>query len=85
MEFNWDPALILNAVLCFIIFILGFGALKKDVHKTPFFIGVAFGIFCISHVLTILGHGKDLESFLIVIRTFAYIIVLLALYRLVSR
>ncbi len=85
MEFNWDPAVILNAVLCIIIFILGFGALKKDVHKTPFVIGLAFGIFGASHVLTILGYGKSLESLLIVIRTFAYLIVLLALYRQVSR
>ena len=85
MAFIWDPVLIINTILCITILVLGCGGFRKNRDVTPVIIGIAFGIFGLSHILTLLGYGKSLESFLIVIRVLAYIIVVFALYRVATK
>jgi len=74
---------IINTVLCVVIVILGYLAYKKN-QKTPaLFIGIAFGIFGLSHILTIVGLGEPLMNFLIAIRAIAYLLVVIALFIMV--
>ncbi|AGB03220.1 hypothetical protein [Methanoregula formicica] len=69
-----------NLVLCIVIVILGFLCFKKSGERLPAFIGAAFGLFGISHAATIAGLAASLELPLIVIRTLAYVLVIVALW-----
>ena len=69
-----------NLVLCIVIVILGFLCFKKSGERLPAFIGAAFGLFGISHAATIAGLAASLELPLIIIRTLAYVLVIVALW-----
>ena len=76
-----DPIYLTNLILCVIILVLGIIGYKKRGGKAPLYIGIAFGLFGISHLLTLLELKETLTTFLIVIRTLAYLIVIFTLYR----
>ena len=80
MAFDWNPITVINAMLCAVILILGCWGYQKGKAKMPLAVGIAFGIFGVSHIMAILGLQQSLTSFLIIIRVFAYLIVVLALY-----
>ncbi len=80
-----DPIILVNLVLCIIIVILGYLGYRKSGDKMSLYIGIAFGIFGLSHFLTLLGLRETLRIFLIIIRTVAYLIVIFALYKVTSR
>lgn len=42
------------------------------------YIGIAFGLFAVSHALTLAGLAKSLEAFIIIIRTIGYLLVMVA-------
>jgi len=69
-----------NLLLCIVIVILGFLCFRKSGERLPAFIGAAFGLFGISHAATIAGLAASLELPLIVIRTLAYVLVIVALW-----
>jgi len=68
-----------------ILLLLGFFGYIKKGNPAPLYIGIAFGLFGISHLATILGLKTALEAFLIVIRTVAYFVVVFALYTILNR
>ena len=80
-----DPIYIVKLTLCIIILILGIFGYRKNDNLVPLYIGIAFGLFGVSHLATILGLKDDLEAFLIVIRTIAYLVVVFALYKILNR
>ena len=51
---------------------------KKDF---PLYVGIAFGLFGLSHLATLLGLKAALSTILIVIRTIAYLLVAFTLYK----
>ncbi len=76
-----DPIYLVNFVLCAIIFILGVWGYKKRRDTLPLYIGIAFGIFGLTHLLTLLGFREILTNVFIIIRTIAYLLVIFALYK----
>jgi len=46
----------------------------------PLYIAISFGLFGLSHLLTLLGLREALTGFLIAIRTIAYLLVAFTLY-----
>jgi len=80
MTFIWDPITAVNLVLSIIILVLGYWGYKKSNEKVPLYIGLAFGLFSISHLATLLDFKQSLESVLIIIRTLAYLTVIYAVY-----
>ena len=80
-----DPMYIVNLTLCIIILVLGFFGYRKTGNPAPLYIGVAFGLFGVSHLATILGLKADLEAVLIVIRTATYLLVIFALYTILRK
>jgi len=75
-----DPIYLTNLVLCAIILVLGIIGYKRSEEMWPLFIGIAFGLFGVSHLLTLLGLKEALTTVLIVIRTLAYLLVAFTLF-----
>ncbi|MFZ3060457.1 MAG: hypothetical protein WA102_12080 [Candidatus Methanoperedens sp.] len=80
MAFIWDTITAVNLVLSVIILVLGYWGYKKSNDKVPLYVGIAFGLFGISHLATLFGFKQSLESVLIIIRTLAYLAVIYAVY-----
>jgi len=75
----------INFILCLIILGLGIWAYVKKKDDVPLYIAIAFGLFGISHLMTIMGMAGSLETILIVIRLAAYVLVIVALWRILAR
>ncbi len=80
-----DAVTLVNFLLCATILATGYWAYRRNKDIVPLCVGVAFGFFAVSHMITLAGMADSLSAFLIVIRIFAYISVLYALYALLSR
>jgi len=80
MTIEWDPIIFINLVLCIIILVLGYLIFKKSGEKLPLYVGIAFGLFGVSHAATLAGLKVPLTLLLIIIRTLAYLLVIYALY-----
>jgi len=79
---TWDPIYTVNLILCIIILIFGILAKKKAGTPFPLYIGIAFGLFGLSHLATLLGLKADLKIPLIVVRICAYLLVTFAVYKM---
>lgn len=75
-----DIMYLINLVLCVVIFILGLMGWRRSGKTLPLYIGIAFGLFGLSHLATLLGLAADLKVLLIIIRLAAYLIVVYAVY-----
>ncbi len=80
MNIVWDPIYAVNLVLCIAILILGVIGYQRSKSTVPLYIGIAFGLFGLSHLATLVGLKNTLEIMLVVVRTLAYLIVVFALY-----
>jgi len=76
-----DAITLVNLILCIIIVILGCVGYRKAKDKWPLYIAISFGLFGLSHLLTLLGLKVTLEAFLVAIRTIAYLLVIYIVYR----
>jgi cytochrome c oxidase assembly factor CtaG len=83
MNIVWtpDPIYIVNLILCIIILIFGLVGKSRSGKTYPLYIGIAFGLFGVSHLATLLGLKTALSTILIVIRTCAYLLVAFTLYQ----
>ena len=80
-----DPITLVNLILCVIIVIFGCVGFKKAKDKWPLYLAISFGLFGLSHLLTLLGLIEALTVFLIGIRTVAYLLVIYTVYRIAFR
>jgi len=71
---------LVNLLLCIVIVILGYLCYRKSGELLPAFIGAAFGLFGISHAATLAKLATVYEVPLILIRTLAYVLVIIALW-----
>ncbi|MDD5006118.1 MAG: hypothetical protein PHS93_06425 [Candidatus Omnitrophica bacterium] len=78
---NVNPITVLNLMLCVIIFAFGYLGFKKSNNRMIMSIAIAFGLFGISHLMLVLHAARSLAFVLILIRTAAYLIVLLTFSR----
>lgn len=51
-----DLISLVNLMLCLVIFLLGYLRYKKTGSECPGYVGVAFGVFAISHIMTLNGY-----------------------------
>jgi len=68
----------INLVLCVVILALGYMKYRKSKNNVPLYIGIAFGLFGISHAINFIGI-TDVTDALLVIRTLGYLTVVYAL------
>ena len=85
MVFVTDLVLFINIALCGIILILGILTYVKKGEMSALLIGIAFGLFAISHIYTLLGFGIAWEGAMITARTSGYIFVIAALILFLKR
>ncbi len=78
----FDPITAVNLILTIIIFVLGVALYVRKKNLIAIYIGIAFALFAISHLATLLGLATTLTVPLIVIRAIAYIIIIIALLTL---
>jgi len=76
-----DTITTMNFVLCVVIVALAIVAYSSKRSRIALYIGVAFGLFGISHLVNLVGLGPALTDVLLIIRTIAYLIVIFALYK----
>lgn len=76
---------VINLVLAIGILALGIWAYVKRKSDVALYIGIAFGLFAISHALTLVGLAGSLSAFLIAIRVIAYLLVIVALCRILMK
>jgi hypothetical protein len=82
---------IINLILTTVILILGIWAFfkrKSDIAagsskaiaipEVSLYIGIAFGLFAVSHALTLAGLAASLQTVIIVVRVIAYLLVMVA-------
>ncbi len=81
MAFIPDAVVIINLVLCVIIFFLGYAAYRKSENVNLLLVGIAFGLFGLSHLNTLLGLTLFPEITFVLLRLSGYILVAAALYR----
>jgi uncharacterized membrane protein YhfC len=85
MNVVWDPIYSVNLVLCAVILGLGIVDWRRSRKRFTLYVGIAFGLFGLSHLATILGLKDSLETALIIVRTLAYVLVAFALYQAAFR
>jgi hypothetical protein len=89
---------VINLILTTIILILGIWAFFKRrsdiaqgsskaiaIPEVSLYIGIAFGLFAVSHALTLAGLAASLQAVIIVIRVIAYLLVMVAPCRILVR
>jgi uncharacterized membrane protein len=85
MNLVWDPIYFVNLVLCVIILVFGLVGWRRSGKSSLLYLGVAFGLFGVSHLATLIGLKYSLENALVVVRTLAYLLVAFALYQIAFR
>ena len=55
------------------------------IPSVSLFIGIAFGLFAISHAITLAGLAKTLETFIMSIRIIGYLLVIVAPARILLK
>ena len=80
-----DPVILVNLILCGVIVVMGTWQYIRTRSRIELYVGTAFGLFGISHLLTLLGLAAGLTLPLIIIRLLAYLIVIYALYIAIAK
>jgi len=80
-----DPVVLTNLILCIIILGMGIWEYIRTRSRVELYVGVAFGLFGVSHLLTLLGFSTGLTIPLIIIRLLAYLLVIFGLYTVIAR
>ncbi|MDD5263840.1 MAG: hypothetical protein PHU43_03290 [Candidatus Bipolaricaulis sp.] len=78
---NWDPVTTFNLVLSAAICAVGIIGWARVKNALALYIGVAFGLFALSHLATILGKAESLEALLILLHAVGYILIAVAIYK----
>jgi hypothetical protein len=84
MAFVPEPIVVLNLVLCVVILLLGYLVYRKRNIISALFIGIAFGIFGLSHLNALFVPPLFPEVTFVLLRICGYLMVAAALYLLLK-
>ena len=80
-----DMVTVSNLVLSTIILIMGVWEYARSQSRTVLYIGIAFGLFAITHLLNLIGLGASLSGLILVIRVLGYLTVIYAIYIVMAK
>ena len=78
---NWDPVTVFNLVVSAGIFVLAIIGWARVKNSLALYIGLAFGLFALSHLATSLGWSESLTALLLIFGAVGYIFVIVAVYK----
>jgi hypothetical protein len=84
MAFVPDPILLLNLLLCAVILLLGSLVYQKRGTISALFIGIAFGMFGLSHLNALYEPALFPDVTFVLLRICGYLLVAAALYLLLT-
>lgn len=84
MAFVPNLILMLNLFLCIIILVLGYLVYQKRDTISPLFIGIAFGMFGLSHLNALFDPVLFPDITFVLLRICGYLLVAAALYLLLN-
>ncbi len=84
MPLDLDPIAATNLILALAILILGVWIYERKKENLALFVATGFGLFAISHALTLLGFGGE-QAVIIPIRVLGYLVVVVGLVFLLLR
>jgi len=80
MAFTADPVVVINLLFCIVILVLGYVVYRKKENFSALLIGIAFGMFGLSHFTLLFGITQIPEVTFILVRACGYILVAAALW-----
>jgi PAS domain S-box-containing protein len=80
MNIIFDPISFINLLFCIGIVIISIWWSREAKSQTPLYIGIAFGLFAISHAAVLLDLRSTFEHILIIVRISAYLLVFVGLF-----
>jgi uncharacterized membrane protein (UPF0136 family) len=80
MQFTWNTLTFTNLILCIVILVFGIISWQRTKSRVTLYVGIAFGLFGLSHLASLLGLSTSLNIPLIIDRTLAYLLVTYALF-----
>ena len=80
-----DPVVLTNLVLSLIVLILGIWAYAAAKSRSGLYVGIAFGLFAVTHLLSMLGLAAMLSMLIIIVRIIAYVIVMYSIYIVLAK
>jgi uncharacterized membrane protein (UPF0136 family) len=83
--YGFEAVTMVNLALCTLILLVGCLGYGKTKSKVPFHIGVAFGLFAVSHTISLFGVQASFVVTNILLRVFAYLIVLFSLWEIYTK
>jgi hypothetical protein len=72
---NLDPITLTNTIACFVIFILGIVGYMRSKEAWILWMGIAFVLFGVTHLLTLLDLKEALATSILAIRIVGYLVV----------
>ena len=79
-----DTTTIVNLVLCVVIVALAIVAYTSKKSRIALYIGIAFALYGVSHLMTLIGLATSLADVLLVVRTLGYLVIIFALYKILK-
>ena len=76
MHFTWNTITFINFVFSLVIFIFGLVNWQRMKSKVVLYVAVAFGLFSLSHLASLINLNDTLNLLLIIIRIVAYLLVI---------
>lgn len=76
---------LVNLLLCFIIVLLGYVWYKKKKNKVPFYLTLAFGLFGVSHLMSLIPAVNNLDNSIVSVRIIAYLLVIAGMHKAAFR
>ena len=80
MALSTDPMDLVNLIFCIVILAIGYFIYRKKDNYSAFLIGIAFGMFGLSHFTRLFGITMIPEVVIILVRVCGYLIVVSALW-----
>jgi hypothetical protein len=71
MQFTWNTLTFINLILCIVILVFGIISWQRSKSRVTLYVGIAFGLFGLSHLASLLGLNTTLNIELIIDRTLA--------------
>lgn len=80
-----DAITLVNLILSVVILIMGIWAYAAGKTRSILYIGIGFGFFALSHLLTLIGLATSLAVLILILRLLGYLLVIYAIYIVLTK